>query len=79
MADAKPQMVKRRFEDPDEHRPFSLGGTDVVTINGMTLGLARFEPGWRWSESVKPIAKTDSCQVAHLGYVRSASQPPYRL
>ena len=71
MADGKPQMIKRRFEDPDEHRPFPLGATDVVTINGVTLGLAKFEPGWRWSESIKPIAKTDSCQVEHLGYVLS--------
>jgi hypothetical protein len=30
---------------------------------------ATFEPGWRWSECVKPIAGTPSCQVAHLGYM----------
>jgi hypothetical protein len=71
MAVPNKQMAKRRFEQPDEHRSFPLGGMDVVTIQGVTLGLARFEPGWRWSESVKPIAKTDSCQVEHLLYILS--------
>jgi ethanolamine utilization protein EutQ (cupin superfamily) len=71
MAVSKAQMKRRRFEDPDEHRPFALGATDVVAINDMTLGLAKFEPGWRWSESIKPLVKTESCQVEHLGYVLS--------
>lgn len=37
----------------------------------MTVGRGTFEPGWRWSNDVKPLAKTDSCQAAHLGYVLS--------
>ena len=32
------------------------------------VGRATFEPGWKWSEHVKPIAGTDSCQAAHMGY-----------
>jgi uncharacterized RmlC-like cupin family protein len=71
MAVQTKQITKRRFEQPDEHRTFSRGGMDVVAVQGVTLGLARFEPGWRWSESIKPIAKTDSCQVEHLLYVLS--------
>jgi hypothetical protein len=43
----------------------------VVVIGGRTIGRGRFEPGWRWSENVKPIAGTDSCQAAHLGYMLS--------
>lgn len=35
------------------------------------MGRATFEPGWKWSECVKPIAQTESCQAAHLGYVES--------
>jgi hypothetical protein len=65
------QMISRRFESPDEHRSFPLGGSDVITLGGVTLGLARFEPGWRWSESLKPTVGTTSCQVEHLGYVLS--------
>ena len=42
-----------------------------MNVAGQTVGQAVFEPGWRWSEHVKPIAGTESCQVSHLGYVVS--------
>ena len=71
MAISSKRITKRRFDAPDEHRPFPRGGTDVVTIGDLTLGLARFEPGWKWSEAVKPIAGTESCEVEHLGYLLS--------
>src|SRR3712207_1649092 len=44
---------------------------EVVTLGATTVGRATFEPGWKWSSNVKPIAGTDSCQVSHLGYVES--------
>lgn len=44
---------------------------EVLTLDGATVGRATFSPGWKWSECVKPVAGTDSCQVAHLGYVVS--------
>jgi hypothetical protein len=37
-------------------------------VAGKVVGRARFEPGWKWSENIKPIAGTDSCQSYHLGY-----------
>ena len=43
----------------------------MVNVAGRTIGKGTFEPGWRWSENIKPIAQTDSCQVSHLGYVLS--------
>jgi hypothetical protein len=46
---------------------------DVVTLGDFTLGRGTFEPGWRWSEDVKPIAGTDSCQVRHTGFCLSGS------
>ncbi len=59
----------KRFETPDEVRAFEgLGKSEVVRVAGRTVGRGVFEPGWRWSENVKPIAGTDSCQVSHLGY-----------
>jgi quercetin dioxygenase-like cupin family protein len=62
----------RSFDAPDETRPYlDRGRIDVLTIAGHTVGRGVFEPGWRWSTHVKPIAKTDSCQVAHLGYAVS--------
>jgi uncharacterized cupin superfamily protein len=57
------------FESPDEVRPFEgKGQAEVVNIAGRPIGKATFEPGWKWSENVKPIAGTDSCEVAHFGY-----------
>ncbi len=66
------EMVKKselkNFERPDEVREFPLGRLELVNIGGVTVGRARLEPGWRWSESVKPIVHTDSCEAAHFQY-----------
>ena len=62
------------IEKPHETRPFQAHGhMDVVTLGDFTLGKGTFEPGWRWSSDVKPIAGTDSCQVHHNGYIVSGS------
>ena len=58
----------KSFSKPEEVRKFEKGNVEVVTLGGATIGRATFEPGWRWSTCVKPVAKTDSCQIAHLGY-----------
>ena len=71
MAIDKPLMTARRFDSPDERRTFPRGHTDVMTLGGVTFGLATFEPGWRWSESVKPLAGTESCEVTHVGFMLS--------
>ena len=63
-------LVRMSLDTPEETRPFE-GGTgqvDVVNLTGGAVGRATFRPGWRWSEHVKPIAGTDSCQAAHTGY-----------
>ena len=71
MTTAQP-FAAQNLDAPDEHRPFARhGGIDVVTLGGTTFGRGRFEPGWRWSVDVKPIAGTDACQVPHVGYVVS--------
>lgn len=68
-----PGLVRKSFDSPDETRPFE-GGTGqlelVVTDDG-PVGRATFLPGWRWSVHVKPIAKTDSCEAGHAGYIVS--------
>lgn len=62
----------KSFDSPDETRPFEgKGRVELVSLAGREIGRGTFEPGWRWSENVKPIAQTDSCEVAHLGYVLS--------
>ena len=65
-------MEVKNFDKPDEVRPFEGNGeAAVLNIGGRVVGRGVFEPGWRWSENVKPIAGTDSCQVSHLGYIVS--------
>ncbi|HVN96399.1 MAG TPA: cupin domain-containing protein [Syntrophorhabdaceae bacterium] len=56
------------FNKPDEVRTFPKGRLELVTIAGVTIGRATFEPGWKWSESVKPIVNTRSCQAPHFQY-----------
>jgi hypothetical protein len=66
------EIEVKSFDSPDEVREFEgKGKADVVQIGGQTVGRGTFEPGWKWSENVKPIAGTDSCEVSHLGYVVS--------
>jgi len=65
-------MEVKSFDSPDEVRPFEgKGQVEAVVVADHTVGRGTFEPGWKWSENVKPIAKTDSCEVSHLGYVMS--------
>ncbi|MCU1505594.1 MAG: cupin [Microbacteriaceae bacterium] len=66
-------MIRKSLNEPEETRPFEegKGKVDLVNIEGGAIGRAIFEPGWQWSKHVKPIAKTDSCQVAHRGYILS--------
>ena len=68
----------KSFDSPDEVRPFEgKGEAKVVNVAGQVVGRGTFEPGWKWSENVKPIAGTDSCQVSHLGYVLSGHMRVY--
>ncbi len=66
-------LTKMSFEQAEETRPFEGGMGEVLLVNldGGPIGRATFLPGWRWSEHVKPIAQTDSCQAAHSGYMVS--------
>ena len=61
----------KSFGKPDEVREFPKGRLELARIGGGVVGRSTFEPGWRWSTSVKPIAKTESCQAAHFGYLVS--------
>ena len=61
-------MEQRSIDDPNETRPYAAHGQmEVVTLGDFTLGRGTFEPGWQWSNDVKPIAGTESCMVRHTG------------
>lgn len=59
----------KSIEKPDDRRDFPMGHLEVVNMTGLVFGKATFEPGWRWTESVKDIAGTELCEVHHNGYV----------
>ena len=61
----------KSHDSPDEVRSPDKTRIEVVRFEGFTLGRLNFEPGWCWSECVKPVVKTDSCQVSHVGYAVS--------
>lgn len=59
----------KSIDKPDERRDFPRGHLEVCNLTGLTFGMATFEPGWKWSDSVKPIAGTELCEVQHYGLV----------
>ena len=59
----------RAADKPDERRDFPRGHLEAVHMTGLDFAIGTFEPGWRWSESVAPIAGTESCQIHHTGCV----------
>jgi quercetin dioxygenase-like cupin family protein len=62
----------KSVSSPDETRSFTgMGKGDVVTVSGHPVMYTTFEPGWRWSEHVKPIAGTEKCEAPHLLYAIS--------
>jgi quercetin dioxygenase-like cupin family protein len=63
----------KSHDSPDEVRSPAKTRVEVVQLEGFTIGRFNFQPGWRWSECIKPVVKTDSCQVSHVGYAVSGS------
>ena len=64
-------VALKRLESPDETRTFEKGRFDIVTLGGMTIGRAGYEPGWKWSEHVGARTGATSCDVEHVGMVVS--------
>ena len=64
-------IQKKNIKFADEVRKFDKGQVEVVNMDGLTVGRATFEPGWKWSECVKPIAGTTSCMAPHNSFVLS--------
>jgi quercetin dioxygenase-like cupin family protein len=64
-------LQRKSLETPDETRTFPQGAFDIVRLGDFAIARSHLQPGWRWSEHVKPIAGTESCQTHHLGYVIS--------
>ena len=62
------------FDSPDETRTPAKTKVDVIrTGGGATAARLTLEPGWKWSECVKPVVGTDSCQAHHVGFIQSGT------
>jgi hypothetical protein len=59
---------RKGFDKSEEVRTFPKGKVELLTFGHATIGRATLEPGWRWSTSVQPIAKTKSCEAPHFQY-----------
>ena len=62
---AKPQV--KNLDNPDETLTFPFGTSSNVRVGDLVVGRLVQQPGWRWSEQIKPIAGTESCQFHHIG------------
>ena len=66
-------LESRDFTAPDETRTPDKTTVELVNMAGGQIGRYMFQPGWKWSECIKPVVGTDSCQVEHIGYCVSGS------
>jgi hypothetical protein len=66
-------LEHRDFSAPDETRTPDKTTVELVNLAGGQIGRYTFQPGWRWSECIKPVAGTDTCQVEHVGYAVSGT------
>ena len=64
-------LILKRFDSPDTVTVFEKGKFETVTLGGMTIGRATYQPGWKWSVDVGPGVGQDFCSVEHVGMVIS--------
>ena len=65
------KLQAKSHDKPDEVRAPDKTRVEIVRLEGFTIGRFTLQPGWRWSQCIKPVVKTDSCQVGHVGYAVS--------
>jgi quercetin dioxygenase-like cupin family protein len=68
MSGNRQQIEHKDFNAPEETRPFPHGRLDLITVGDSQIGRLTLEPGWRWSEHVKPTAGTQWCEAPHFQY-----------
>ena len=62
------EVEYKNLSSPEETRTFPHGKAEIINIGGGTVGRLTLEPGWRWSQHVKPIAGTEWCEAPHFQY-----------
>jgi quercetin dioxygenase-like cupin family protein len=63
-----PSAEQKNWKSPDEVRTFEKGKAEIVKIGGGVVGRVTLEPGWKWSQHVRPVAKTQWCEAPHFQY-----------
>jgi 3',5'-cyclic AMP phosphodiesterase CpdA len=66
-------LMAKNLNRPDERRELAKITADLVHVGGHTVGRGRLEPGWRWSNDVRPVVGTTSCQFHHTGVTISGT------
>ena len=66
-----PGITTGSFDSPDESRTPDKTKVDILKLGDTTIGRSTFQPGWKWSECIKPVVGGDSCQARHVGTVAS--------
>lgn len=61
-------IASRSLDQPDEVRRPELATVEVINLGGHSIGRFTFQPGWTWARSIKPVAGTEHCEKAHVGY-----------
>jgi mannose-6-phosphate isomerase-like protein (cupin superfamily) len=65
------RLTKKNFDSPEVLREFDHGKVELVTVEDVTLARFTLQPGWKWSEAIRPIAKTEHCVMHHAQCVIS--------
>jgi hypothetical protein len=66
-------IARKNFDSADEVRTPDKARIEVVDLGSAKAMRLTAQPGWRWSESVKPVAGTDSCLARHVGTVTAGA------
>ena len=66
-----PGIESRTFDSPDETRTPDKTKLELVHLGATTVGRATFQPGWKWSECIKPVVGTEKCEAHHVGILQS--------
>ena len=62
-------VMKKGFDEPDEVRTPDKTNVEIVDLGGVKAARMTAQPGWRWSECIKPVVGTDSCRARHVGTI----------
>jgi class 3 adenylate cyclase len=67
------RLQRKSLKRPEEIRPLGRGRLELVELGEAAIGRVTYQPGWRWSEDLRPIVGTASCEVHHIGFVLSGT------